>query len=194
MSTPPLILASTSSYRRELLARLRLPFAAATPGVDETPVPHETPLARAQRLALAKARAVAERETAATVIGSDQVAVCKGELLEKPGTAERCREQLHWLSAAAATYYTAVAVVQAERNQTLQFVDTTSLYFRPLTDAEIERYIAAEQPFDCAGGFRSEALGISLFARVVSEDPTGLIGLPLIALARGLRQLGYELP
>ena len=130
MSTPPLILASTSNYRRELLARLRLPFTAAAPGVDETPVPHETPLARAQRLALAKARAVAEREKAATVIGSDQVAVCKGELLEKPGTTERCREQLQWLSAAAATYYTAVAVVQAERNQALQFVDTTTVYFR----------------------------------------------------------------
>ena len=95
---------------------------------------------------------------------------------------------------AAATYYTAVAIVQLERNQALQFVDTTTVYFRALTEAEIERYIAAEQPFDCAGGFRSEALGISLFARVVSEDPTGLIGLPLIAVARGLRQLGYELP
>jgi septum formation protein len=194
MAAPSLILASTSSYRRELLARLRLRFSSLAPGVDEAAVAHETPLARAQRLALAKARAVAEREPGATVIGSDQVAVCKGELLEKPGTAERCREQLRWLSAAAATYYTAVAIVQLERNQTLQFVDTTTVYFRPLTEAEIERYIAAEQPFDCAGGFRSEALGISLFARVVSEDPTGLIGLPLIALARGLRQLGYELP
>jgi septum formation protein len=194
MATPPLILASTSSYRRELLARLRLPFTAASPGVDEAPVPHETPLARAQRLALAKARAVAERDSAATVLGGDQVAVCKGELLDKPGTAERCREQLRWLSAAAATYYTAVAIVQLERNQALQLLDTTTVYFRALTEPEIERYIAAEQPFDCAGGFRSEALGISLFARVVSEDPTGLIGLPLIAVARGLRQLGYELP
>lgn len=194
MATPALILASTSSYRRELLSRLRLPFTVASPGVDEAAVAHETPLARAQRLALMKARAVAERASAATVIGSDQVAVCKGELLEKPGSVERCREQLHWLSAAAAIYYTAVAIVQPERNQTLQFLDTTTVYFRALTEAEIERYIAAEKPFDCAGGFRSEALGISLFARVVSEDPTGLIGLPLVAVARGLRQLGYELP
>jgi 7-methyl-GTP pyrophosphatase len=194
MVNAPLILASTSSYRRELLARLRLPFAVLAPGVDEAAVPHETPLARAQRLALAKARAVAEREPMAVVIGSDQVAVCKGELLEKPGDAERCRGQLRWLSAAAATYYTAVAIVQLERNQALQFLDTTTVYFRPLTEAEIERYIAAEQPFDCAGGFRSEALGVSLFARVVSEDPTGLIGLPLIVVARGLRQLGYQLP
>ena len=194
MANTPLILASTSSYRRELLARLRLPFAVAAPGVDEAPVPHETPLARAQRLALAKARAVAEREPMAAVIGSDQVAVCKGELLEKPGDAERCHEQLRWLSAAAATYYTSVAIVQLERSQALQFLDTTTVYFRPLTEAEITRYITAEQPFDCAGGFRSEALGVSLFARVVSEDPTGLIGLPLIAVARGLRQLGFELP
>src|SRR5579883_246855 len=126
MPTPPLILASTSGYRRELLSRLRLTFSVAAPGVDETAVAHETPMVRAQRLALAKARAVAEREPHATVIGSDQVAVCKGELLEKPQNAERCREQLHWLSAAAATYYTAVAVVQIERNQALQFVDTTT--------------------------------------------------------------------
>lgn len=194
MLTTPLILASTSNYRRELLTRLHLPFAVQSPGIDEATVAHETPLARAQRLALAKARAVAEREPTATVIGSDQVAVCKGELLDKPVTSERCRAQLRWLSAAAATYYTAVAVVQIERNQALQFLDTTTVYFRPLTEPEIERYIEAEQPFDCAGGFRSEALGISLFARVVSEDPTALIGLPLIAVARGLRQLGYELP
>src|SRR5579862_3142661 len=194
MPTTPLILASTSRYRRELLSRLGLPFSVVSPGIDEALVPHETPLARAQRLALAKARAVAEREPTATVLGSDQVAICKGELLEKPGTAERCRAQLRWLSAAAATYYTAVALVLLERNQALQFVDTTTVYFRALTEEEIERYIAAEQPFDCAGGFRSEVLGVSLFARVVSEDPTGLIGLPLIAVARGLRQLGYELP
>jgi septum formation protein len=194
MPAPALILASTSKYRRVLLSRLRLQFSTVDPGVDEALVPQETPLARAQRLALAKARAVADLHPGSTVIGSDQVAVCKGELLEKPRQAERCREQLRWLSAAAATYYTAVAVVQLERNQTLPFVDTTTVYFRALTDAEIGRYIAAEQPFDCAGGFRSEALGISLFARVVSEDPTGLIGLPLIAVARSLRQLGYELP
>jgi septum formation protein len=194
MSDPRLILASTSSYRRALLARLQLNFSTIAPGVDETLVPQETPLARAQRLALAKAKAVADQHAAATVIGSDQVAVCKGELLEKPGAAERCREQLRWLSAAAATYYTAVAVVQLERNQTLQFIDTTTVYFRALSEAEIERYVEIEQPFDCAGGFRSEGLGVALFARIVSEDMSGLIGLPLIAVARALRQLGYEVP
>ncbi|MGH7210702.1 MAG: Maf family protein, partial [Acetobacteraceae bacterium] len=107
---------------------------------------------------------------------------------------ERCREQLRWASAAAATFYTAVAVLQPERGQTLQFVDTTTVYFRALTDAEIDRYIAQDKPLDCAGGFRCEGLGISLFARIATEDPTALIGLPLIALARALRQCGYCAP
>jgi septum formation protein len=191
---PPLILASTSSYRRALLTRLRLPFDCAAPGVDETPLAAESHVDRAVRLALAKAAAVATRHPGSTVIGSDQVGICKGELLDKPGSAARARAQLQRLSAAAATFYTAVAVLQVEHGSSLQFVDTTTVYFRALGDAEIDRYIAAERPFDCAGGFRCEGLGISLFSRVVSEDPTGLIGLPLIAVARSLRQLGYALP
>lgn len=190
----PLILASTSLYRRELLARLQLPFQCVAPHVDEAALPAESHPDRAVRLALAKAAAVAARHPDATVIGSDQVGVCKGELLDKPGDARRARSQLQWLSAAAATFHTAMAVLQAERGNILQFVDTTTVYFRALSDAEIERYIAIEKPFDCAGGFRCEALGITLFSRMVSEDPTGLIGLPLIALARALRQLGYALP
>ena len=194
MTRTALVLASTSVYRRELLSRLGLPFQTVAPGVDEVPTPHHTPLERAQNLALAKASAVAREHPAATVIGSDQVAVCKGELLEKPGDAARCCEQLRWLSAAAATFHTAVAVLQGEQAQTLQYLDTTTVYFRTLSDAEIDRYVAAERPFDCAGGFRSEGLGISLFARVVTEDPTALIGLPLISVARALRQLGFELP
>ena len=113
---------------------------------------------------------------------------------DKPGDALRAHAQLQRLSAAAAIFYTAVAVVPADHSPSMQFVDTTTVYFRALSDAEIERYIAAERPFDCAGGFRCEGLGISLFSRVVSEDPTGLVGLPLIAVARALRQLGYELP
>jgi septum formation protein len=191
---PRLILASTSVYRRELLTRLRLPFQCVAPGVDEAPLAAETPADRAVRLALAKAAAVAARHPDSTVIGSDQVGVCKGELLDKPGTAPRARAQLQWLSAAAATFYTAVAVLAPQGAQTLQFVDTTTVYLRALSDAEIDRYIGIEQPFDCAGGFRCEGLGISLFSRVVCEDPTALIGLPLMALARALRQLGYELP
>jgi len=191
---PPLILASTSSYRRELLGRLRLRFECVAPGVDEAPLAAESHLDRAVRLALAKASAVAVRHPGSTVIGSDQVGVCKGEPLDKPGDALRAHAQLQRLSAAAATFYTAVAVLPADHGASLQFVDTTTVYFRALSDPEIERYIAAERPFDCAGGFRCEGLGISLFSRVVSEDPSGLIGLPLIALARSLRQLGYELP
>jgi septum formation protein len=190
----PLILASTSSYRRELLGRLRLRFECVAPGVDETPLAAESHLDRAVRLALAKAAAVAARHPGSTVIGSDQVGVCKGEPLDKPGDALRAHAQLQRLSAGAATFYTAVAVLPADHGPSLQFVDTTTVYFRALSDPEIERYIAAERPFDCAGGFRCEGLGISLFSRVVSEDPSGLIGLPLIAVARALRQLGYELP
>lgn len=189
-----LILASTSTYRRALLERLGLAFTAIPPGVDEAPTPLQTPLERVQGLALAKASAVAAAHPSATIIGSDQLAVCKGELLEKPGSVERCREQLRWASAAAATFYTAVAVLQPAREQTLQFVDTTTVYFRALTDAEIDRYIAQDKPLDCAGGFRCEGLGISLFARIATEDPTALIGLPLIALARALRQCGHAVP
>lgn len=191
---PPLILGSTSRYRRDLLARLGVPFTTQAPGVDETATLQQPPLERAQRLALAKAEAVAAKHPEATVVGSDQLAVCKGELLEKPGTVERCREQLKWASAAAATFYTAVAVLQPERAPTLQFVDTTTVYFRALSEDEIDRYIAADHPLDCAGGFRCEGLGISLFARIVTEDPTALIGLPLIGLCRALRQCGYPLP
>ena len=190
----PLVLASTSRYRRELLERLKIPFEAVAPEVDETPRSPETPLGRAQRLALAKAEAVSRRFPQARVIGSDQVAVCKGEVLDKPGTAERCRQQLRRLSAATASFHSAVAIVPAAGQAPIQFVDTTTVYFRTLERDEIDRYIEAEAPFDCAGGFRAEALGITLLSRVVSEDPTSLIGLPLIALARALRQLGYALP
>jgi septum formation protein len=190
---PALILASTSRYRHQLLTRLRLPFEALSPHVDESPLALESPLERAARLALAKAAAVSARRPGATVIGSDQVAVCKGQLLDKPGGPERCRGQLQWLSASAAIFHTAVAVLPAAEAG-IQFVDTTTVYFRALSAPEIERYMAAEQPYDCAGGFKAESLGISLFARVLSEDPTALVGLPLIALARALRQLGYQAP
>jgi septum formation protein len=189
-----LILASSSVYRRELLGRLGVPFECITSHVDEAPLPAESVQDRAIRLALAKAQVVSRRHPRSTVIGSDQVCVCKGESLEKPGNAERARTMLHWLSAGTATFYTAVAVMQTEPSHCLQFVDTTTVSFRLLGEDEIERYVAAERPFDCAGGFRCEGLGISLFTRVVSEDPTGLIGLPLIALSRALRQLGFPIP
>jgi septum formation protein len=189
-----LILASTSAYRRALLARLGLPFECVAPGVDEAPLPAESPHDRAVRLALAKATAVGSQRPGSVVIGSDQVGVCKGELLEKPGNAEHARLQLQWMSAAAATFHTAVAVIQTDPAHALQFVDTTTVYFRALAEDEIERYIAADRPFDCAGAFRCEGLGVSLFTRIVSEDQTGLIGLPLIFVARSLRQLGFAVP
>lgn len=191
---PPLILGSTSAYRRELLTRLRLPFEVARPDVDEAPLEGELPLTRARRLAAAKAAAVAARRPDAVVIGSDQVAVCRGAMLDKPGNAANCREQLQRLSGNSAEFHTAVAVVWGARQRLEAFEDLTIVHFRVLDAGTIERYIAAEQPFDCAGGFRSESLGVSLFERVVSDDATGLVGLPLIRLAAVLRSFGYALP
>jgi len=189
-----LILASTSRYRRELLERLGLPFEVRAPLVDESPFLPESPAARAQRLALAKAAAISAQYPDAVVIGSDQVAQCQGRILDKPGDADRCRAQLQCLSASTATFHTAVAVLQGSRARHHEFIDTTTVHFRTLNPEEIERYIAIEQPFDCAGGFRSESLGISLFRTVESTDPTALVGLPLIALAAVLRSLDYPLP
>jgi septum formation protein len=191
---PVLILASTSRYRRELLQRLGLHFEVISPRVDESPTFPESPETRAQRLALAKAAAVSQQHPDAVVIGSDQVAQCQGEILDKPGNADRCRAQLECLSGSTATFHTAVAVLQGREGRRVEFIDTTTVQFRGLAPQEIERYIAIEKPFDCAGGFRSESLGISLFSRVVSEDPTALVGLPLIALAAALRGFGYVLP
>ncbi len=189
-----LILASTSRYRRELLQRLGLPFEIMAPLVDESPVWPEPALARAQRLALAKASAVSLQHPAAVVVGSDQVALCRDEILEKPGSAERCRAQLQWLSGCTASFYTAVAVLRGADDRRIEFVETTTVHFRALSAAEIARYVEIDQPFDCAGGFRAESLGISLFKGIVGQDPTALIGLPLIGLATALRSLGYALP
>ena len=190
----PLILASTSHFRRELLQRLRLPFEVIAPGIDEAHLPGEAPAARAARLALAKAAAVAAARPDATVIGSDQVAVCGDIALDKPGDAAGCRQQLALLSDRSATFYSAVAVLCGARAFQDCFVDVTEVQLRPLSSTEIERYIAIDQPFQCAGSFRSEALGVTLFARMTCNDPTGLIGLPLIRLATSLRAAGYHLP
>ena len=189
-----LILASTSAYRRELLARLGLPFEALAPGVHEAHVPGESPADRALRLALEKADAVARTHPQAIVIGADQVAACAGELLDKPGDAARCREQLAMLNGRTALFYTACAVRGNNGTVHLAHVDTTTVVFRTLTAEEIGRYVAREQPFDCAGGFRAEALGISLFECMESRDPTALIGLPLIWLAGALREAGFPVP
>jgi septum formation protein len=189
---PRLILASTSPYRRELLARLRLRFDCVAPGVDETAYPDEAPRALAERLARAKAEAVARRHPGAVVIGSDQVAELDGRALGKPGTPERAAAQLRASSARSVVFHTAVCVASASAQQA--FVDTTQVHFRPLDEAEIARYLAAETPYDCAGSFKSEGLGACLFESIRSDDPTALIGLPLIALAGCLRRAGYALP
>jgi septum formation protein len=188
------LLASTSPYRRTLLTRLRLPFEVAQPHVDEQHIAGEDPPDRAVRLSLAKARAVAQRYPDAIVIGSDQVAAVGRGVLDKPGDAATCAAQLAALSGKTAKFYTGCAVISSSARLELTHVDTTSVVFRALTNGEITRYVAAEQPLDCAGGFKVEGLGISLFERIESEDPTALIGLPLIWLATALRKAGFPVP
>lgn len=190
---PRLILASTSIYRRELLERLRLPFDTARPEVDESPCPGESPTALAERLAIAKAGVIAEREPAAFVIGSDQVAELGGRPLGKPGTRDGALAQLGAMSGHAVHFRTAVCVRQARQAPRLA-IDTTTVRFRTLSFAEIERYVDVEHPLDCAGSFKSEGLGITLFDAIETTDPTALIGLPLIATARLLREAGFVLP
>ena len=190
----PLILGSTSPYRRELLTRLGLPFDAVAPNVDETPLPGEAPRALAQRLALAKARDVAARHPGAVVIGSDQVADLHGEPLGKPGTHERAVTQLQRMRGQTVIFQTALAVVcQADGFEQADLA-AVEVRFRDLSDAEIERYLRAEQPYDCAGSAKSEGLGIALLDAILSDDPTALIGLPLIRTARLLRAAGLTLP
>ena len=193
-SVPALILASTSPYRRELLGRLKLAFSVQRPEVDETPLTGETPPQRASRLALAKAQAVAARHPAAVVIGSDQVASCSGSILDKPGTSDAAQEQLRQQSGRTVQFHSAVAVICDSRNYRDCFTDLTTVVLRELSAAEIAAYVAADQPLDCAGALRSEALGVALCERIDSQDPTGLIGLPLIRLAASLRACGYALP
>jgi len=192
-------LASTSIYRRQLLARLRLPFTCSPPGVVETRRSGERPLALVVRLARAKASAVALQHPDAWVVGSDQVAVrvdsSLGELiLGKPGTEALCIEQLRGCSGQTLSFVTAVAVVQHSGHFVHEFVDTTRVKFRTLDDVTIARYVAVETPLDCAGGFKSEGLGITLCESIDSADPSALIGLPLIQLSSVLRSVGFELP
>jgi septum formation protein len=189
---PLLILASTSRYRRELLARLRLPFEICAPEVDEARRPGEAPAQMAQRLALAKARAVAERYPEAVVIGSDQVADLDGEPIGKPGSHERARAQLLAMSGRAVVFQTGVAVVSAKRKHTGSALVPVTVRFRKLGEAEIERYLLAEQPYDCAGSAKIETLGIALLEAVESDDPTALVGLPLIETCRLLRVAGID--
>ena len=189
-----LVLGSTSPYRRELLQRLRLPFETAAPAVDETPQPGEAPRALALRLALAKAHAVAALHPQAVVIGSDQVADLAGWPLGKPGTHERATAQLRQMRGQTVVFQTAVAVVCQATGFAQVDLAAVEVQFRDLTDAEIERYLRAETPYDCAGSAKSEGLGISLLDAIVSDDPTALVGLPLIRTCRMLRAAGLTLP
>ncbi|MFG6468726.1 Maf family nucleotide pyrophosphatase [Roseateles sp. BYS87W] len=187
---PPLILASTSRYRQELLARLRLPFACVAPHVDEAALPGEAPAALAERLALAKARAVAALHPDAIVLGSDQVADLAGEALGKPGTHDAAAAQLRRMSGREVVFQTAVAVV-APGLAAIERAEVR-VTVRALTDAAIETYLQADQPYDCAGSAKVESLGIALLDSVVSDDPTALIGLPLIRTCALLRRAGLE--
>ena len=186
------MLASTSRYRRQLLARLLLPFDVVAPDVDETELPGEAPAATACRLADAKARSVAARRPAALVLGSDQVADCDGVAISKPGDHGTAVAQLTALSGRVIVFHTAVALVDAATGAgETRLVDVRST-FRALTAMAIEHYLQRERPYDCAGAVKSEALGIALFDRIESDDPTALIGLPLIALTDMLRAHGLD--
>jgi len=189
---PPLILGSTSRYRRELLQRIGLPFSVVAPAVDETAQPGEAPAALAMRLALAKARAVAALHPAAVVIGSDQVADLDGHAIGKPGTHDKAVAQLRRMSGHRVVFQTAVAVVRADTGFEAVELAPVQVVFRSLGDAEIERYLRLEQPYDCAGSAKSEGLGIALLAAIESDDPTALIGLPLIRTCALLRRAGLD--
>jgi len=187
-----LILASTSRYRRELLGRLGLPFSTEAPGIDETVQSDEGPLSLVSRLAREKARAVAARHPDAWVLGSDQIALRATDILGKPGSDEACVAQLLASSGREVTFLTAACLLRAQDATRLEHVDTTRVRFRQLAADEVRRYVALEQPLDCAGGFKSEGLGIALFDSIESEDPTALVGLPLIWVAQALRQVGLD--
>ncbi len=191
---PEIILASTSAYRRTLLERLRVPFSTVAPGVREDPRTGELPADRAARLSLEKAQAVAKLHPGAVVIGSDQVAAHEQRVLHKPLDPARCREQLRAVSGARVRFHTGCAVLAGDGAIRLMHLDTTTVVFRRLEMQQIERYVETERALDCAGGFRAEGLGIALFERIESIDPTALIGLPLIWLAEALRRAGCRVP
>lgn len=187
-----LILASTSRYRRELLERLRLPFVVQAPEVDETPKPGETPAMLAPRLALAKASVVARLHPAAVVIGSDQVAELDGQPIGKPGTHERAQAQLRLMSGREVLFHTALAVVGLHSAHEAVDTAVVRVRFRRLSNAEIDHYLALDQPYDCAGSAKCESLGVALLEAIDSDDPTALVGLPLIRTCQMLRAAGIH--
>lgn len=194
MTSYSIVLASGSRYRRELLERLGLPFQAWSPDVDERPRGAEPPRQTAARLARAKADAAGKRYPTAWVIGSDQVADLDGEAIGKPGTLENARAQLRRLSGHSVLFHTALCVSHDRLERRHERLVTTEVAFRRLTDAEIDRYLEREHALDCAGSAKSEGLGISLLSRLGGDDPTALVGLPLIALAAILRAEGFDIP
>lgn len=187
-----LILASTSRYRQAALAKLGLSFDCVSPDVDETPLAGESPAALCLRLSLAKARAVAARAQDALVIGSDQVAEHRGQIIGKPGNRARNVAQLTAFSAERVCFHSGIALIHASSGEAQTHIDVTEVIFRPLSAAQIEHYLDREPAFDCAGGFKCEGLGIALFEAIRSEDPSALIGLPLIALSRMLARFGMD--
>ncbi|WP_289711707.1 Maf family protein [Aeromonas taiwanensis] len=190
----PLILASTSRYRKALLEKLGLPFQCASPEVDETPIPGESAEALVSRLARAKAMAIAERHDHGLIIGSDQVCVCDGQILGKPGTVENAVAQLMRAQGKHVTFLTGLCVIDAASGHAEQMVEPFAVHFRSLDEAAIRRYVEAERPLDCAGSFKCEGMGIVLFEALEGRDPNALIGLPLIALIDLLGRHGLHLP
>ena len=193
-SQRPLVLGSTSRYRRELLERLNLPFEVTAPHVDEAPLPGEAPQATAERLAVEKARAVAAQFEGALIIGSDQVAHMGDTRFGKPGTVERAIAQLQAMSGRTVVFHTALALLNTRSGHVQLDAVPTQVRFRTLGDDEIVRYVNKERPLDCAGSAKSEGLGITLLDALAGDDPNALVGLPLIALARMLRNEGIALP
>jgi septum formation protein len=190
-----LVLASTSPYRRQLMSRLGLPFEQAKPMVDETPLPGEAPLALSLRLAKAKAMALAQQFPQAWLIGSDQVAVCKGRLMGKPGTPQAALAQLQWQRGSTTSFHTAVCLYRPESGESQVQIVSTDVHWldeTELSDAQLQRYIELESPLDCAGAAKSEGLGTVLIARMDTPDPTALIGLPMVALTKMLRAWGLD--
>ncbi|HEY7883436.1 MAG TPA: nucleoside triphosphate pyrophosphatase [Cellvibrionaceae bacterium] len=188
----PIILASSSPYRRQLLERLHLPYQAQSPAIDETPYPGEAPEALAARLARGKAEALAGSHPGALIIGSDQVASIAGQLLDKPGNKNTARMQLQACSGQCVSFYTGLCLLNSTSGRLQQHVEPFRVHFRQLSNEEIDNYLDAEQPFDCAGSFKCEGLGIALFSALEGRDNTALVGLPLIALCDLLRKEGIN--
>ncbi len=187
-----LVLGSTSPFRKTLLEKLKLPFICDKPDIDDTPQPNESPINLVQRLATEKAKAVSSSHTNALIIGSDQVAVCNGEIIGKPHNYDNAVKQLSSFSGKSITFYTGLCVYCTETDTSNTLVEPFIVHFKTLTQADINHYLKAEEPYNCAGSFKSEGLGICLFEKLEGEDPNTLIGLPLIKLVALLKQQGFD--